>query len=108
MFDESDAPSVESSIGSYLYQDFKNRVQRQRLVKETLEKEMLDKMNSSKVNKKSRDLVIKKIEKDIQNILEFVDDQNTSFITYNGLGYVLYFLDVFKIHYNEQYLKKIR
>lgn len=107
MFDEVEKGEVVRSIGSYLYQDFKNRVQRQNLVLENLNKEVDRKMNESKVNKKSRELVIKKIQKDIANVLDFVDDQNTNFITYNGLGYILFFLDVFKIHYNEQYLQKV-
>ena len=51
-------------------------------------------------------LLSNKIEKDINNVFDFVDDQNTNFITYNGVGYILFFLDVFKIHYNEQYLSK--
>ena len=59
MFDEIESNNVVRSVGSYLYQDFKNRVQRQKLVQENLEKEMLKKMNQSKVNKKSRELVIK-------------------------------------------------
>lgn len=64
-------------------------------------------MNESKVNQKSQKLVIKKIEKDLVNVLDFVDDEGTALITYNGLGYILFFLDVFKIQYNDEYMAKL-
>ena len=64
-------------------------------------------MNESKVNQKSQKLVIKKIEKDILNVLDFVDDEGAGLITYNGLGYILFFLDVFKVQYNDEYMAKL-
>lgn len=64
-------------------------------------------MNESKVNQKSQKLVIKKIEKDLLNVLDFVDDEGTGLITFNGLGYILFFLDVFKIQYNDEYMSKL-
>lgn len=107
IFDEMENGEVIRSIGSHLYQDFKNRMKRQQIIQENLEKEMYKKMNESKVNQKSQKLVIKKIEKNIHDVLDFVDDQNTSLLTFNGLGYVLYFLDIFKVQYNEEYLNKL-
>lgn len=98
---------IARSIGSHLYQDFKNRMARQQAIQENLQKEMYKKMNESKVNQKSEKLVIKKIEKNIVEVLEFVDDQGTSLLTFNGLGYALYFLDIFKVQYNEEYLSKL-
>jgi hypothetical protein len=107
MFDEMENGQIARSIGSHLYQDFKNRMVRQQIIQENLEKEMRRKMNESKVNQKSEKLVIKKIEKNIVEVLDFVDDQGTSLITFNGLGYALYFLDIFKVQYNEEYLSKL-
>lgn len=107
MFDDMENGQVVRSIGSHLYQDFKNREQRQQAIKEYNDKEMLKKMNESKVNTKSQKMYIKRIQKDIKEVIDFVDDQNTGLITFNGLGYVLYFLDVFKIQYNETYLNKL-
>ena len=40
IFDEMENGEICRSIGSHLYQDFKNRVKRQQLVQENLEKEM--------------------------------------------------------------------
>lgn len=107
IFDEMEHGEVIRSIGSHLYQDFKDRVQRQKMIQENLEKERIRKMNESKVNQKSQKMYIKKISKDIKEVLDFVDDQATSLITFNGLGYVLFFLDVFKVQYNEEYLNKL-
>lgn len=107
IFDEMEHGEVMRSIGSHLYQDFKNRVQRQQTIQQNLEKEMYRKMNESKVNQKSQRLYLKRIEKDIEDVLVFVDDQTTGLITFNGLGYVLFFLDVFKVQYNEEYLTKL-
>ena len=61
MFDEMENGQVERSIGSHLYQDFKNRMHRQQIIQENLEKEMLRKMNESKVNTKSQKMYIKRI-----------------------------------------------
>ena len=107
MFDDMANGEVSRSIGSHLYQDFKNRVQRQQVIQENLDREMQRKMNESKVNFKSQRMYIKRIEKDIKEVIDFVDDQNTGLVTFNGLGYILYFLDVFKVQYNEQYLNKL-
>lgn len=107
IFDEMEQEHVIRSVGSYLYQDFKDRMQRQQVIQANLEKEMYRKMNESKVNHKSQKLVIKKIEKNIEEVLDFVDDQESRLITFNGLGYVIFFLDVFKVQYNEEYLSKL-
>ena len=44
----------------------------------------------------------KKVEKDIETVVHFVDDDNSMKITYHGLGYILNFLDVFKIAFAEE------
>jgi hypothetical protein len=107
MFDEMENGEVVRSIGSHLYHDFKQRMVRQQISQQNLEREMFRKMNESKVNSKSQKMCIKKVEKDIKDVIDFVDDQNGGFITFNGMGYVLFFLDVFKIQYNEEYLNKL-
>ena len=48
-------------------------------------------------------MVTKKIRKDVESVLGFIDDENTSQIMFSGLGYSFYFLGVYKIIFNEQY-----
>ena len=40
IFDEMENGDIWRSIGSHLYQDFKNRIKRQQLVQENLDREM--------------------------------------------------------------------
>lgn len=53
------------------------------------------------MNENSHKLVIQKVRKDIENVLAFVDEENTNLIMFSGLGYTLYFLGVYKIAFNE-------
>lgn len=55
------------------------------------------------MNSKSHQLVTKKVRKDIESVLEFIDDQDQGQIMFSGLGYSLYFLGVYRIIFNENY-----
>lgn len=47
--------------------------------------------------------MLKKIWWDIDRVVSFVDDENTNILTFPGLGYIFFFLGVFKVAYNENF-----
>lgn len=55
------------------------------------------------MNQISYKLVSKKIRKDIESVMTFIDDENTNKIMFSGVGYSFFFLGVYKIIFNEQY-----
>lgn len=63
--------------------------------------------NKTKVNKKSHQLAYKKLERDLESAVDYVDYENTNLLNLTQVGQLLFILSVFKYLFNEEYEKKL-
>ena len=85
-----------------LYREHEERLQRQRLMEESNNSRIASQINRSKVNVKSHKLALQKIRKDVRNVIEYVDEEEEGLVTYDMLGYVFYYLGIFRVLFAEK------
>ena len=51
---------------------------------------------------KSHKLALQKIRKDVRNVIEYVDEEEEGLVTYDMLGYVFYYLGIFRVLFAEK------
>jgi hypothetical protein len=57
----------------------------------------------TKISVASRKMAIKKLEKDLEKAINYIDSDQTGFINFEMLGVFLYSIGVFKIIFNPNY-----
>jgi len=90
----SEAPSNNAT-------KFYNRVETRREAQNLLEKKVISEIramaNQKKVTKNSYMIIAQRLERNLQNILNHVDPQQTQRLTFGQLGHVFTVLKIFKV-----------